>query len=131
MGFDAVQISPAQKSKSGLSVLRNRSFSSVFLLSKSTFGRFLGRFNKGHEWWTRYQPLDYCELSGLGSFEELKELCRAASELQVTVIGDVVFNHMLVVAPCAEWRSAQADGQRLRELQERLVKQTGMQLEEG
>ena len=44
MGFDAVQISPAQKSKSGLSVLRNRSFSSVFLLSKSTFGRFLGRF---------------------------------------------------------------------------------------
>lgn len=67
----------------------------------------------------------------MGSFEELKELCQAASELQVTVIGDVVFNHMLVVAPCAEWRSAQADGTRLKELQERLVKQTGMQLEEG
>ncbi|CAK9084555.1 4-alpha-D-glucan glucanohydrolase) [Durusdinium trenchii] len=100
MGFDAVQISPAQKSK------------------------------HGHEWWARYQPQDYGKIEGLGSWEELKELCRRADELKLRVIGDVVFNHMLVVGSCHEWRQAQANPARLKQLQERLVRETSMRLED-
>ncbi|CAK9080865.1 4-alpha-D-glucan glucanohydrolase) [Durusdinium trenchii] len=100
MGFDAVQISPAQKSK------------------------------HGHEWWARYQPEDYGKIEGLGSWEELKELCRRADELKLRVIGDVVFNHMLVVGSCHEWRQAQANPARLKQLQERLVRETSMRLED-
>jgi len=77
MGFDAVQISPAQKSKAG------------------------------NEWWTRYQPQDYLTIEGLGSEAELAELCRDANNAGLMVIADVVFNHMLVVAGCDEWKKAQ------------------------
>eukprot|EP00913_Durusdinium_trenchii_P029101 g27285.t1 len=97
MGFDAVQISPAQKSK------------------------------HGHEWWARYQPQ---EMMGKRDPAELKELCRRADELKLRVIGDVVFNHMLVVGSCHEWRQAQANPARLKQLQERLVRETSMRLED-
>eukprot|EP00435_Cladocopium_sp_Y103_P059876 s201_g21.t1 len=100
LGFDAVQISPAQKSK------------------------------HGHEWWARYQPQDYGKIEGLGSWEELKQLCTKARELKLRVIGDVVFNHMLVVGSCHEWRHAQKDPGKLKELQQRLVQQTPMKLED-
>ncbi|CAJ1397634.1 unnamed protein product [Effrenium voratum] len=100
LGFDGVQLSPAQKSKSG------------------------------HEWWARYQPQDYLKIEGLGSFEELKGLCAKAKELRLLVLGDVVFNHMIVVASGHEWKAAQKSPERLKELQRRLVSHTAMELED-
>ena len=79
MGYDALQLSPLQKS--------------------------IG----GNQWWTKYQPIDHCQIEGLGSKEELKELCRKCSEQDMLVIGDVVFNHMAVVASRHEWQRAQKD----------------------
>ncbi|CAK0877286.1 unnamed protein product [Prorocentrum cordatum] len=95
MGFDSVQISPAQKSKDG------------------------------HEWWARYQPKDYDVIEGYGTVEALSQLCRCAREHSMIVIADVVFNHMLVVASANEWEQAQRDESRLRALQLRLEKEVG------
>jgi len=88
--YDGVQISPAQKS--------------------------IG----GHQWWGRYQPVDHCEIEGLGSKGELAELCRLCSEKGIVVIADVVFNHMAVVAHRGEWQRAQKDHRYNEELLHRL-----------
>eukprot|EP00439_Symbiodinium_sp_Y106_P034919 s6497_g4.t1 len=95
LGFAAVQISPAQKSKAG------------------------------GEWWTRYQPQDYLTIDGLGSWEDLRNLCEEADSRGVLVIADVVFNHMLVVANCQEWKSAQKSPQQLAALKRRLSDAVG------
>jgi hypothetical protein len=66
IGFDAVQISPTQKSPSG------------------------------DAWFLRYQPFDHLVIEGLGSSDELKSLCTKAMTLGMLIIADVVFNHMAV-----------------------------------
>jgi len=95
MGFDAIQISPAQKSK------------------------------EGHEWWKRYQPQEYGRIDGLGTIHELRDLCKRAFDLGLTIIADVVFNHMLVVASADEWQHAQHDEGKLRWLQSKLSEEVG------
>jgi glycosidase len=70
MGYDAVQISPVQKSK-------------------------------GDEWWARYQPISFSSIEGLGSKEDLTDLCVRAKTSGIMVVADLVFNHMAVLAyPC-------------------------------
>ena len=78
-GYDAVQLSPIQKS--------------------------IG----SDQWWQRYQPVSHQHIEGLGSLDELKHLCMIAKERQIIIIADVVFNHMAVVAEGHEWKRAQHD----------------------
>jgi len=66
MGYDAVQISPVQKSV-------------------------------GDEWWARYQPTSFSAIEGLGSKDELKDLCARAGTKGIMVVADLVFNHMAVL----------------------------------
>lgn len=66
-GYDAVQISPAQKSP------------------------------PGDAWYLRYQPYDHLVIEGLGSERELKALSADAKRLGITIIADVVFNHMAIL----------------------------------
>jgi len=94
-GFDAVQLSPAQKSK------------------------------HGKEWWTRYQPQDYTKIEGLGSADELRQLCADAQRHGVMIIADVVFNHMIVVAGAHEWQHAQRDPKKLTSLKRKLSEAVG------
>jgi len=88
--YDGVQISPAQKS--------------------------IG----GHQWWGRYQPVDHCVIDGLGSKEELADLCRHAKDKGIRIIADVVFNHMSVIAHRGDWQRAQRDQRFNEELLHRL-----------
>ena len=80
-GFDAVQLSPAQKSP------------------------------PGNAWYLRYQPYDHLEIDGLGDRHELASLCAAARPCGITVVADVVFNHMAVPPGLrrADWLAAGAD----------------------
>lgn len=48
--------------------------------------------NKG--WWKAYQPYDYAYGSVYGSEEEFKELCAEAKKYGISIIVDVVANHM-------------------------------------
>lgn len=65
LGYDIVQVSPAQKS---LDL---------------------------PDWWARYQPVDYLTLSNrLGTGEELRHLTTAAHSRGMKVLVDVVLNHM-------------------------------------
>lgn len=66
MGYDAVQISPVQKSI-------------------------------GNEWWARYQPVSHEHIEGLGSENDLRELCRKAQEIDIIIVADVVFNHVSTI----------------------------------
>ena len=65
-GFDAVQISPLQKTKD----------------------------DNSREWWMLYQPISMEIGNRIGSKEELKELCDVANDYDVYVIADVVVNHL-------------------------------------
>ncbi|CAE8586174.1 unnamed protein product, partial [Polarella glacialis] len=94
-GFCSVQLSPAQRSI------------------------------PGDEWWTRYQPVRYEEIHGLGSEHDLREACSACQKLGLSVLGDLVFNHMQVVASCDEWRQAQHDHGHLESLKRRLSERLG------
>ena len=48
----------------------------------------------GH-WWGKYQPLDFREIEGpLGSREELIALAEQAGQHGITLVADVVLNHM-------------------------------------
>lgn len=73
-GYDAVQISPTQKS------------------------------NSTAEWWARYQPFDYSKIEGLGSEADLKALTQTADQCGVQIISDVVFNHMQVFVSKEQWK---------------------------
>jgi hypothetical protein len=53
--------------------------------------------------------VSYGHIEGLGSAEELADMCRAASERDMIVIADLVFNHMATVASSGEWSRAQHD----------------------
>jgi len=95
LGFDAVQLSPAQRS------------------------------TEGDQWWTRYQPVRYEEIHGLGSEQDLRAACDACRKVGLQVFGDLVFNHMKVVAGCDEWRRAQHDHGHLEHLKRRLSENFG------
>ena len=66
-GFKSVQTSPVQQPKSN-----------------------------GASWWAFYQPLSFsiADNSPLGTKQDLKDLCDAAEEKGISVIVDIVFNHM-------------------------------------
>ena len=66
-GFKNVQISPVQQPKGG-----------------------------GASWWSFYQPLSFsiANNSPLGTKEDLISLCHKADELGISIIADVIFNHM-------------------------------------
>ena len=65
--FKSVQISPVQQPKNG-----------------------------GATWWSFYQPLSFsiADNSTLGSKEDLKTLCQEADKYGISIIADVVFNHL-------------------------------------
>mmetsp|Transcript_55639 Transcript_55639/g.156640 ORF Transcript_55639/g.156640 Transcript_55639/m.156640 type:complete len:563 (+) Transcript_55639:91-1779(+) len=94
-GFDAIQVSPAQKSSAG------------------------------PEWWRRYQPQCYGTIEGLGTEADLGALCHCARAHGLMIIADCVFNHMLVVASHDEWHRAQRDAGLLEKLQQRLEAAVG------
>lgn len=79
-GYDAVQLSPAQKSPAG------------------------------DAWYLRYQPYDHLSIEGLGDRDGLTRLCMKAHQLGVIVIADLVFNHMAVPtgARREDWLAAEA-----------------------
>lgn len=64
LGFDAVQLSPAQRSV------------------------------EGDQWCARYQPTKYEKIHGLGSEQDLRNCCKACEKAGLLVFGDLVFNHM-------------------------------------
>ena len=70
-GFKSVQTSPVQQPKSN-----------------------------GASWWAFYQPLSFsiADNSPLGSKTDLQNLCTAAEEKGISVIVDIVFNHMANVS---------------------------------
>lgn len=65
-GFDAIQISPIQPSKEE---------------------------DSGY-WWMPYQPIGFQIGNRFGTKEDLEELCREARNYDISVIADVIFNHM-------------------------------------
>ena len=65
-GFDAVQISPLQRTKDDWS----------------------------DEWWMLYQPINFELGNKIGSKEDLKELCDEARRNGLIIIADTVFNHL-------------------------------------
>lgn len=65
-GFNAIQVTPMQKNK----------------------------FNNDIPWWGYYQPIDFIIGNQIGTKEELKELCKRANEIEMTIIMDVVLNHV-------------------------------------
>lgn len=66
-GFKSVQTSPVQQPKSN-----------------------------GSSWWAFYQPLSFsiANNSPLGTKQDLKDLCEEAEEMGISVICDIVFNHL-------------------------------------
>ena len=64
--------------------------------------------SNGSSWWAYYQPLSFsiAESSPLGTKEELTELCSAAEMFGISIIVDVVFNHMANV----DSKTVEADG---------------------
>ena len=66
-GFRNIQISPVQQPKGG-----------------------------GGAWWLYYQPLSFsiADNSKLGTKTELESMCTKAEQLGMSVIADIVFNHM-------------------------------------
>ena len=65
--FKSIQISPVQQPKNG-----------------------------GATWWSFYQPLSFsiADNSTLGSKEDLQTLCQEAERYGVSIIADIVFNHL-------------------------------------
>ena len=66
-GFKSIQIMPVQQPKSG-----------------------------GASWWAFYQPLSFsiATNSKAGTKAELQTLCEKAEELNISIIADIVFNHL-------------------------------------
>ena len=65
--FKSIQISPVQQPKNG-----------------------------GATWWSYYQPLSFsiADNSALGTKADLKELCDEAEKYHISIIADIVFNHL-------------------------------------
>lgn len=65
-GFDAVQISPLQRTKN----------------------------EESNEWWILYQPINFEIGNKIGSKEDLIELCEEARRNGLIIVADTVFNHL-------------------------------------
>ena len=65
-GFDAVQISPLQKTKD----------------------------DNSKEWWMLYQPINFNIGNRIGDRDSLKCLCEEAKKYGITIIADAVVNHL-------------------------------------
>ena len=65
-GFDAIQISPLQRTKD----------------------------DNSREWWMLYQPLGFDIGNRMGSMDDLKSLCDEAHKNGLYIIADVVVNHL-------------------------------------
>ena len=52
--------------------------------------------NGGATWWSYYQPLSFsiADNSALGTKEELQTLCQEADKYGISIIADIVFNHL-------------------------------------
>ena len=52
--------------------------------------------SNGTSWWAFYQPLGFsiADNSPLGTKQELKELCEEADKYNISIISDIVFNHL-------------------------------------
>ena len=52
--------------------------------------------NGGSSWWSYYQPLSYsiADNSAIGTKEELKSLCEEAEKYDISILVDVVANHL-------------------------------------
>ena len=66
-GFKVVQTSPVQEPKNG-----------------------------GPSWWSYYQPVSFtvAQNSGLGTRQDLQDLCVEAEKYGIKIIADIVFNHL-------------------------------------
>ena len=51
-------------------------------------------FSVNNDWWKSYQPYDYAYGSVYGTEEEFKELCAEAHKYGISIIVDVVANHV-------------------------------------
>ena len=47
-----------------------------------------------NDWWKLYQPYDYKFGNSLGSADEFKEMCATAKDYGISIVVDVVANHM-------------------------------------
>ncbi len=47
-----------------------------------------------NDWWKLYQPYDYKFGNSLGTADEFKEMCSTAKEYGISIVVDVVANHM-------------------------------------
>lgn len=65
-GFNAIQISPLQKTKD----------------------------DNSKEWWMLYQPINFNLGNRIGSVDDLKRLCEEAHKYGLYIIADVVVNHL-------------------------------------
>ncbi len=65
-GFNAVQISPLQRTKD----------------------------DSSNKWWILYQPLNFEIGNRIGTKEELKSLCKKADSYGIYIIADTVINHL-------------------------------------
>ena len=52
--------------------------------------------NGGSSWWSYYQPLSFsiADNSAIGTKEELKSLCEEAEKYDISILVDVVANHL-------------------------------------
>ncbi len=51
-------------------------------------------FTSNNDWWKSYQPYDYAFGSAYGTEEEFKTMCATAKEYGVSIIVDVIANHI-------------------------------------
>lgn len=79
--YDGILIGPCQKSTNGTS----------------------------KDWWRQYQPISYDHIGGLGTEDELADLCARARSHKVKVIAEVVFHQMAPVATRSQWLRASRD----------------------
>ena len=78
--------------KNQLPFIKNAGYKSVQIMPVQT------PKSSGSSWWAFYQPLSFRiadnDESPIGTKQELKELCDEAEEYDISIIADIVFNHM-------------------------------------
>ncbi len=76
--------------KENLSAIANSGFKSVLTMPVQE------PKNGGSSWWSFYEPLSFsiAKNSSLGSKEDLKDLCDEAEKYNISILVDIVANHM-------------------------------------